>query len=117
MMWEQALLNLGGGGAIVAVLLAGLRSVRFRSFIARGLSDTSEIKQSLNSLRDVVLTQGESIEWLRTELTRTRAELELAREQLKNTESLRIENVHLRARVAELELHVARLEAQLKDKY
>jgi predicted nuclease with TOPRIM domain len=116
MAWDQLLINLGGGGGAAALVLASLRSQRVRRALGRVLSDDSDIKESLSSLRLVVEAQGESIEWLRNELDRTRLELEQARDQLRQTETLRQENVQLRARVAELESHVANLEARLHSK-
>jgi predicted RNase H-like nuclease (RuvC/YqgF family) len=114
MSWEQIAINAGGGGAVVAALLAALRSPRVRALVSRLFTEAGELKDSLESLRLVVEAQGESIEWLRTELDRTRSELDVAREQLRQTESLRLENAQLRTRVAELEAHVGRLEEELK---
>jgi septal ring factor EnvC (AmiA/AmiB activator) len=113
MSWEQILINFSGGSAAVAAALTALRSKKVRVFLSRLLSD-SKLEGTLTSLQTVVEAQGQAIDWLRDELTQTRADLSHAREQLRMTEDFAIENSKLRARVAELELHVARLELQLK---
>jgi uncharacterized coiled-coil protein SlyX len=115
MSWDQILINFSGGSAAVAAALAALRSKKVRLLLSKLLSD-SKLEGTLTSLQTVVEAQGQAIDWLREELTQTRADLARAREQLRLTEDFAIENSKLRARVAELELHVARLELQLRSK-
>ena len=116
MTLQEILINLGGGAGVVGAALAALRSKKARSALSRALSivDSSEWADSLKNLKDVVEAQGQSIEWLRDELSNTRLELATAREQLAKTESLAIENAALRTRVADLEAHVRRLEDELQ---
>jgi hypothetical protein len=113
MSWEQIVVNLGGGGAVAGALAYAMRSPRLRKIALRLLSSDFNVKDALESLKGVVEAQGESIEWLRTELDRTREELSDARSRLQETANLALENAKLRVRVSELEGHVARLEEEL----
>lgn len=115
MGWEQVVANFGGGGVAVAAALTALRSKKVRAVLSRLLTDTNRFEGPLDSLRLVVEAQGESIEWLRSELDVTRVELSKARQRLNDTEGFVEENAKLRARVFELELHVARLEGELRS--
>lgn len=116
MTLQEILINLGGGAGVVGLVVAVLRSQRARAAVIRLLNDTPgvDLSEAVNSLRTVVEAQGESIEWLREELTSTKAELEIARTQLAKTEALAVENAALRARVADLEAQVHKLEEELK---
>lgn len=116
MTLQEILINLGGGAGVVGLVVAALKSQRVRSAVIRLLGDGSglDLSEAVNSLRTVVEAQGESIEWLREELTSTKAELEIARTQLAKTEALAVENAALRARVADLEAQVHKLEEELK---
>ena len=72
------------------------------------------LKEAVDNLSQVVSMQGDSIEWLRGGLERTRTELTEARIALTDKESkMESENVKLRKRVAELEAQVKALEAIL----
>lgn len=116
MTLQEILINFGGGAGAVGVITAVLKSKRARSIISRALNDVevSEWSRTLQNLKDVVETQGHSIEWLRSELTNTRHELDEARVQLAKTEALAMENAALRARVADLEAQVHKLEEELR---
>jgi hypothetical protein len=112
---QELLISLGGGAGIIGLLGGALKSRRLRSMLGRLLSNSMlDLTEAVNNLKSVVDAQGNSIEWLRNELTTTKAELELARIQLTKTEALALENASLRARVADLEAQVHRLEDELK---
>jgi septal ring factor EnvC (AmiA/AmiB activator) len=64
------------------------------------------LREAVASLQSVVEAQGQSIDWLRSELDVARRELDMAREALK-------ENAALRHRVQELEGQVRHLEDEL----
>lgn len=113
---QEILVAALGGSGLVGVITAALRSKRLRPIMIRILTGDIDLKEAVDSLRLVVNAQGESIEWLRNELSRARTELDEARTTLKATEKLAKENAKLRARVVELEAHVARLEGLLNKK-
>jgi chromosome segregation ATPase len=115
---RDIIFGVGGGTGIVGLLVSLFRSTRFKSAFTKLTSQSAvtDLTEALSTLRTVVETQGESIEWLRGELTATKDELMSAREQLKNTESLSIENSQLRIRIADLEAHVAILQEELNKR-
>jgi phage shock protein A len=107
-----------GAAAAAAAVWRYLRSASGQAFLGRlrraAVNETASLREAIDNLAQVVSTQGESIEWLRGELDRTRIELAEAREALSNKESkLEKENVKLRQRIAELEAQVKALEAAL----
>jgi chromosome segregation ATPase len=110
----------GGVAAFVAALWGFLRSPlgkRVLSTFGKLKSETAALRDAVENLSTVVAAQGESIDWLRTELDRTRDELAEAREALASREGrLESENEKLRSRVAELELQVKALESALAQK-
>lgn len=115
MTLQEILISIGGGAGVLGLLVRALRSPKARAALARLLSNTMlDLEEAVKSLKTVVEAQGESIEWLRGELTNAKAELEIARLQLAKTEALAIENAALRARVADLEAQVHKLEEELK---
>lgn len=115
MTLQEILISIGGGAGVLGLLVRALRSPKTRAALARLLSNTMlDLEEAVKSLKTVVEAQGESIEWLRGELTNAKAELEIARLQLAKTEALAIENAALRARVADLEEQVHKLEEELK---
>jgi predicted RNase H-like nuclease (RuvC/YqgF family) len=80
-----------------------------------------DLRSSVDNMSLVVDAQGQSISWLTeqqevliNQLTAYKEELSLAREQLKELESLHKENLHLKKRVKELEEQVAKLEVELE---
>jgi phage shock protein A len=107
-----------GLAAAAAAAWRYLRSESGRSVLARlrraAIDEVGSLRDALNNLTQVVSAQGESIEWLRTELDRTRVELADARTALTDKESkLEKENAALRKRIVELESQVKALEAAL----
>ena len=115
---KEILFGVGGGTGIIGLMLSLFRSTKFKSAFTKLTSQSAvtDLTEALSTLRTVVETQGESIEWLRGELTATKDELTSAREQLKNTEALSIENSQLRIRIADLEEHVAKLQEELNKR-
>lgn len=115
MTLQEIIVSIGGGAGVLGLLAGLLRSPKTRAAVGRLLSNTMlDLEEAVRNLKTVVEAQGESIEWLRTELSSTKEELEVARLQLAKTEALAIENAALRARVADLEAHVRRLEDELQ---
>lgn len=109
-----------GTGAAAAATAAWrfLRSEAGQSVLGRlrrfAGTEVVALKEAIDNLAQVVATQGESIDWLRAELERTRGELVEARAALDDKENhLARENDKLRKRVAELEAQVRALEAAL----
>lgn len=107
-----------GAAATAATVWRFLRSEAGQSALARlrrfAGTEVVALKESVDNLAQVVATQGESIDWLRAELERTRNELIEARAALDDKENhLASENAKLRKRVAELEAQVKALEAAL----
>jgi chromosome segregation ATPase len=115
---RDIIFGVGGGTGIVGLLISLFRSTKFKSVFTKLTSQSAvtDLTEALSTLRTVVETQGESIEWLRGELTTTKEELTAAKEQLKNTEALSIENSQLRIRIADLEAHVAILQEELNKR-
>jgi chromosome segregation ATPase len=115
---KEILFGVGGGTGVIGLFISIFRSTKFKSVFTKLTSQSAvtDLTEALSTLRTVVETQGESIEWLRGELSATKDELLNAREQLKNTESLSIENSQLRIRIADLEAHVAILQEELNKR-
>lgn len=107
--------------ASLAVIIAGIGTVfgamkfsRIRAAIQAFLTETPHsLKEAIDNLSSVVEAQGESIEWLRSELSIKNAELEKLRSQLVATQGLVEENAILRKRVGELETEVKALKDEL----
>ncbi len=97
----------------MGLVVAAARSKNARAYLAR-LVTAVDLGDAVRALQTVVEAQGESIEWLRNELSSAKQELEVARMQLAKTEALAIENAALRSRVADLEAQVHKLEDELK---
>lgn len=115
MTLQELVISIGGGTGIVGLLVAATKSKRFRSTLGRLLSNfVLDLTDAVKSLQTVVEAQGQSIEWLREELSSTNKELGAARIQLAKTEALAHENTSLRLRVADLETQVHKLEEELK---
>ena len=107
-----------GVAAVVAAVWRFLRSEAGKSLLGKirrfAGTEVSALKEAVENLAQVVGMQGDSIEWLSTELERTRTELVEARVALTDKETyLAQENDKLRNRVAELEAQVRALEAAL----
>jgi chromosome segregation ATPase len=107
-----------GAAAVLAAVWRYLRSASGRALLGRlrraAVNETASLREAIDNLAQVVSTQGESIEWLRSELDRTRVELADARAALSSKENkLEKENASLRKRIAELEEQVKALEAAL----
>ena len=82
--------------------------------IFTGSSHDTNIENALDNIIKIVNSQGESIEWLRSELEITKRHLHEAREALKQREDeLQLENSKLKLRIAELETQVNALEDEL----
>lgn len=110
-----------GAAATVAALWSFLRTEAGKTLLGRlrrfAGTEVVALKEAIDNLAQVVSMQGDSIEWLRGELERTRIELTDARIALTDKESkMESENVKLRKRVAELEAQVKALEAILAKK-
>ena len=115
MSLQDLIISIGGGAGVVGTIAGALKSKRFREAIRRLFSASMlDLTETVRTLQTVVEAQGESIEWLRTELNSTKSELDVARLQLAKTESLAVENIALRSRIADLEAQVQRLEEELK---
>ena len=117
-MWPELATGTGLAAAVAAAVWRFVRSGTGQTWLAvfrrAALNETAGLREAIDNLAQVVSTQGESIEWLRSELDRTRTELAEAREALNNKETkLEKENAKLRQRVAELEAQVKALEAAL----
>lgn len=112
---RDTIFGIGAGGGLVGLVAALLRSGKLQEAVGRmfraGAVDLAVVVENLKS---VVEAQGESIEWLRTELDRTKEELAEAKAELRVTEDMAEENSKLRTRVAELEVEVAFLKEELK---
>jgi predicted RNase H-like nuclease (RuvC/YqgF family) len=91
-------------GGFLAVLK--VRPVRDAIAAAVG-KNVDPLREAVSSLQSVVEAQGQSIDWLRSELDVARRELQLAREALQD-------NSALRQRVQELEEQVRVLEDELQ---
>lgn len=112
---RDTIFGVGAGGGLVGALMALARSPKVRAAISRLFRASAvDLAAAVESLKSVVEAQGESIEWLRAELDRTKEELAEARSELRATEDVVEENSKLRARVAELEIEVAYLKEELK---
>lgn len=117
-MWPELATGTGVAAAIAAAVWRFVRSGTGQSIVAvlrrAAVDETMGLREAIDNLAQVVTAQGESIEWLRAELDRTRIELAEAREALNSKENkLEKENAKLRQRVAELEAQVKALEAAL----
>ena len=107
-----------GAAAAAAAAWRFLRTESGRAFLGRlrraAINEAASLREAIDNLAQVVSSQGDSIEWLRIELDRTRTELAQAREALTNKESkLEKENAVLRKRIVELEGQVKALETAL----
>ena len=71
------------------------------------------LKEAMDNMNQVVMSQGQSIDWLTNQLTQYREELTDAREKLKEMEELHTTNVTLKLRISELENQVKALEDEL----
>jgi septal ring factor EnvC (AmiA/AmiB activator) len=103
-------------GGVFAYLRSSKGSNVLKSIIHvfSGEKPDENIQSALDNLIKVVNAQGESIEWLRSELEVTKKELQEAREALKKREDeLQLENSQLKLRIAELENQVKALEEEL----
>ena len=110
-----------GAAATAAAAWRFLRSDAGQSLLSKirrfAGTEVVALKEAVENLAQVVGMQGDSIEWLRTELERTRTELVEARNALTDKETyLAQENDKLRNRVAELEAQVKALEAALSKR-
>jgi predicted RNase H-like nuclease (RuvC/YqgF family) len=115
MSLQDLIISIGGGAGVVGTIAGALKSKRFREAVRRLFSASMlDLTETVRTLQTVVEAQGESIEWLRTELSTTKSELDVARLQLAKTEALAVENIALRSRIADLEAQVQRLEEELK---
>jgi len=115
MTLQEIIISVGGGAGIVGLLVQVARSPKVRKGLMRFISNSVvDLSEAVSNLKSVVDAQGESIEWLRSELSSTKAELDVARRQLVKTEALALENSTLRGRVADLEQQVHKLEEELK---
>ena len=117
-MWPELATGTGATVAALAAAWRFLRSESGRGVVARffkaAVDESGSLREAIDNLSQVVSAQGESIEWLRDELDRTRLELVEARVALTAKESkLELENKKLRDRVAELEAQVKALETAL----
>jgi septal ring factor EnvC (AmiA/AmiB activator) len=102
----------GGVAAAVAAIWRFLRTDAGRRVLASfklpsARQSCEEVRSALETLSQVVKAQGESLEWLRSELSKARQELEDEKSRLE------ADNVKLRKRVAELEAQVKVLEGML----
>ena len=105
----------GGVAAAVAAVWRFLRTDAGRRLVAQfklpsAKQSCEEVRAALETLSQVVRAQGESLEWLRSELGKARQELEDEKFRLES------DNVKLRKRVAELEAQVKALEGMLAAK-
>lgn len=117
-MWPEFVTGTGATAAAVAAAWRFLRSDKGQSFLSglrrAAINEAAGLREAIDNLAQVVSAQGESIEWLRSELDRTRTELAEARSALNNKENkLEKENASLRKRIAELEEQVKALETAL----
>jgi septal ring factor EnvC (AmiA/AmiB activator) len=116
-MWTEIVAGSGFVAAMVAVwrFLSSPAGRKIVSSVRKAaVSETQSLREAIDNLSQVVSAQGDSIEWLRSELDRTRIELTEARIALTAKESkLEVENDLLRERVAELEAQVKALETAL----
>ena len=71
------------------------------------------LKEAMDNMNQVVMSQGQSIDWLTNQLTQYREELTEAREKLKEMEELHTTNITLKLRISELESQVKALEEEL----
>lgn len=102
----------GGLAATVAAVWQFLRTDTGRRLVAQfklpsAKQSCEEVRAALETLSQVVQAQGESLEWLRSELGKARQELEDEKSRLE------ADNAKLRKRVAELEAQVKVLEGML----
>ena len=72
-----------------------------------------ELRLAMDNMNQIVMSQGQSIDWLTNQLTTYRQELDEAHEKLKEMEVMHIENTALRIRVSELEGQVKALEEEI----
>lgn len=113
---EISLAVMAALGGLFAYLRSGKGSAALKSFLSifTGSSNSEAIESALNNLAKVVDAQGQSIEWLMSELETTKQHLQEAREALKKREDeLQSENAALKSRIAELETQVQALEQEL----
>jgi chromosome segregation ATPase len=120
-MWPELATGTGVTAAVVAAVWRFVRSNAGRSLLSTlrraAVNEAAGLREAIDNLAQVVSAQGESIEWLRGELDRTRTELSEARAALSSKENkLEKENASLRKRIAELEEQVKALEAALAAK-
>lgn len=100
--------------ASAATVVGAIKFKRIRAAISALVSETPHsLKEAIDNLSSVVEAQGESIEWLRSELSLKNEELNKLRAQLAGTQVLVEENAILRKKVAELELEVHALREEL----
>ena len=113
---EFMLAIVAGVGAVFAYLRSSKGSFFIKNIISSftGEKTAAEIHSALDNLTKVVSAQGESIEWLRSELELTKEQLLEAREALRIREDeLQSENSKLKSRIAELETQVNALQDEL----
>lgn len=97
-----------------ATIVGAVKFSRIRAAVQAFLNETPHsLKEAIDNLSSVVEAQGESIEWLRSELSIKNEELAKLRSQLAATQGLVEENAGLRKRVGELETEVHALRAEL----
>ena len=100
------------GFAIVKVLgkFSITRHIRRIMNIEPGAED---LRLAMDNMSQVVLSQGQSIDWLTSQITVYRTELDENHEKLKEMEIMHSENISLKRRVTELEDIVKYLELEL----
>ena len=103
-----------GGGVAYLSTSKGKNAVKVFANIFTGSSPDENIQSALDNIIKVVNAQGESIEWLRSELEITKQHLENARDALKKRDDeLQMENGKLKSRITELETQVNALQDEL----
>jgi hypothetical protein len=73
-----------------------------------------DLRAAMDNMSQVVLSQGQSIDWLTNQLVQYRTELDDNHEKLKDMETMHKENLALKRRVTELEDIVRYLEKELE---
>lgn len=113
---KQIAATLAGFGGVAYAIIKFVNKFSLSRHIRRVMNiepGADDLRAAMDNMSQVVLSQGQSIDWLTNQLVQYRTELDANQEKLKEMEEMHKENIALKRRVTELEDIVKYLEAEL----
>jgi len=113
----QLVAGITGIGSVTYAIIKFLNKFSPTHHIRRILNiepGADDLRAAMDNMSQVVLSQGQSIDWLTNQLVQYRTELDDNHEKLKEMETMHKENLALKRRVTELEDIVKYLEKELE---